>query len=56
MNWIDRAEAEIEAAYAAGEIDYGEYHNRMRDLRDDIRGAAEEAAEDAYRDAMGGYW
>lgn len=55
MRAIEREEQALEEQYARGEITYGEYHNAMRDLRDEIRGAAEEEAERAYNDAMGGW-
>ena len=48
--WADNAEEQIEAEYAAGDISYGEYHNQLKDLRDDVRQAAHDAAETAYED------
>lgn len=54
-NWIDRAEQEIEDAYADGTLSETEYHSAHRDLINDIRSEAEEAAHAAYDDAMGGW-
>jgi hypothetical protein len=50
---IERQMDRIEAAYARGEIDHGEYTAEMRALQMDLREAAEDAAEHAYRDTMG---
>lgn len=54
-HWYDRAEQEIESAYEKGEISSAEYRQQMRDLNDELRGSAEEAAEQAYNDTMGGW-
>lgn len=54
-NWYERACEEIESEYADGVIDYGEYHNRMRELNWELRDAAAEAANDAYEDYVGGW-
>lgn len=54
-NWYERACEELESDYASGLIDYGTFHNAMRDLNDDLRGAAEDAARDAYHDYVGGW-
>lgn len=51
--WFDRAETEIEQSYERGEISEGEHHSQMRDLHDELQGAAEEAAEQAREDYYG---
>jgi len=57
INWnmVEREEDALEADLAEGRIDYAQYRAAIRAIRDDIRGAAEEDAENAYRDAMGWY-
>ena len=52
-NWFERACDELERAYAAGEIDYGTFHNEMRELNRELQDAAAEAARDAYNDYTG---
>lgn len=47
---IERQMDRIEAAYSAGEIDYGQYHEEMRLLQEDYRGAAAEAAQAEYEE------
>jgi hypothetical protein len=60
MNWkqIEREEQAIEDAYARGEITNAQYQREMRELRRDIREAAEEEATNAYFDSMevNGFW
>lgn len=51
--WYEKAEDEIDQQLADGLIDSKEYQRQMRDLRAEMRGEAEEAARDAYNDAMG---
>ena len=53
MTWFEKAEIELEESYERGEISAQELRDGLRDLRDEMRGAAEEAAENAYNDAMG---
>lgn len=53
MDWYDRAVEEVERELDAGHITQEEYHKVMRELRYDLEGAAEEAAETARRDVMG---
>ncbi|WP_161133359.1 hypothetical protein [Schauerella aestuarii] len=53
--WYEKAEDQIDQELADGLIDQKEYQRQMRDLRDEMRGEAEEAAERAYNDAMGGW-
>ena len=45
---FDREEDDIQRRYAAGEITLAEYNEEMRVLQQDYRGAAEEAAREAY--------
>ncbi len=51
--WFDRAEEQIESDYEAGLIDAKEYQAQMRDLRDELREAAQDEADRAYQDFMG---
>lgn len=51
--WFDRAEEQIERDYEAGLIDSKEYQAQMRDLHAELREAAHDEAERAYRDYMG---
>jgi len=53
MDWYEKACERIEADYAAGDIDFGEYHNQMRDLTEELQQAAQDAAEDAYANYIG---
>lgn len=57
INWnaVERAEQQAEEDYAAGRMTYAEYLAELRAIQDDVRGVAEEDAEQAYRDAMGWY-
>ncbi|WP_313695070.1 hypothetical protein [Achromobacter mucicolens] len=50
--WFDRAEEQIESDYDAGLIDAKEYQAQMRDLQAELREAAQEEADRAYRDFM----
>lgn len=52
---IEREEDRLDADLAAGLITYEQYRAGIRDIRDEVRAAAEEDAEHAYRDAMGWY-
>jgi hypothetical protein len=52
-NWFERACEQLERDYAEGLIDYGTYHNEMRELTRELRDAAEDAARDAYEDYVG---
>lgn len=56
----EREERYIQEQYERGEISLAEYNKAMRDLqrdaRDEIRAQAEQAAQDAYNDVMGGGW
>ena len=51
--WFDRAEQEIEQSYNRGEINMAEYNSQMRDLQDELRSNADEAAEQAREDYYG---
>lgn len=53
MDWFDRAVEELERALDNGEITQKEFDSQMRDLRSELRASAEEAADNAYKDAMG---
>ena len=54
-NWYDRAVAELEQELEREEITYAEYQRCMRDLREELRDEAEEAARNAYNDVIGGF-
>lgn len=54
MEWFDKAVEEIEQDYDNGNISNKEYNEQMRELRCELRGAAEQHAEDAYTDYLGG--
>lgn len=58
VNWgaYDREEEQLVDDFNTGRISRAEFDRAMRDLRDEVRGMAEEAAEEAYRDATGGRW
>jgi len=53
--WYEKAEDEIDQELADGIIDAKEYQRQMRQLRLEMQAEAEEAAERAYNDAMGGW-
>lgn len=53
-NWYERAAEQIDADYEAGLIDAKEHQRQMRDLNDELRQSAQDAADRAYDDAMGG--
>ena len=55
MGWADREEERIERDYAEGLISAEEMRASLRDLRDEMRAEAEEAAEAAYEDHMGAF-
>ncbi len=52
MDQFEREEEAIEEAYANGEITAKEYSKQMRELLQDYRAVAEEAAEEAYFNEM----
>ncbi len=55
INWnaYDRKEDELVRQVNAGKIFQKEFDRAMREMRDEIRGYAEEEAERAYNEAMG---
>lgn len=53
-NW-DRFEEQIDNDLESGAMTPAEHRAALRDLRDEMRGYAEEQAERAYNDAMGGW-
>jgi len=55
MDWFDRAEDELCAALNRGEITQAEYQREMREIAAELRAQAEDAAEQAYNDTMGGW-
>ena len=52
MDNFEHEQEAIEEAHASGEIKMKEYIKQMRELQRDYQGAAEEAAEEAYRNEM----
>lgn len=60
MTQYEREEEQLERDLRDGLLSQGEYNRQMqvmqRDYRDEMRGLAEDAAERAYDDAMGGRW
>lgn len=54
-DWYYRAEMELEEALERGEITYKEYQREIRDLRRELEMQAQEAADEAYNNAMGGW-
>jgi hypothetical protein len=55
MDPFDRAAEQIERDYDQGVITSDEYQEVIRDLRADAREYAQECADKAYDDAMGGW-
>ena len=51
-NWYEREEDRLVEAVNNGEISNADFDKEMRKLNDELRGAAEEAAEQDYNDAM----
>jgi hypothetical protein len=60
MTQYEREEQQLERDLQYGMLTQGEYNRQLqvmqRDYRDEMRGLAEDAAERAYDDAMGGRW
>jgi len=60
MTQYEREEQQLERDLQDGLLSQGEYNRQMqvmqRDYRDEMRGLAEDAAERAYDDTMGGRW
>lgn len=53
MNWIDKAEEELESDYNSGFITYQEFLQGMRDLRGEVEQARQDAADKAREDYDG---
>ena len=53
-NW-DRAADQIDTELADGTMSPAEHRAALRDLRDEMHGYADEQAERAYQDAIGGW-
>jgi len=51
MDWVERAEKEIEEEYEAGHLTDKQYNQAQRELRQEIRAEA----EDAYDEVMNRY-
>lgn len=60
MTQYEREEQQLERDLQDGLLSQSEYNRQLqvmqRDYRDEMRGLAEDAAERAYDDAMGGRW
>lgn len=56
MDWIERAEREIEEEFERGDVTEKEYNAAMRDLYQEVRDCAEDAAQEAYDNSMRGDW
>lgn len=60
MTQYEREEEQLERDLREGLLSQGEYNRALqcmqRDYRDEMRGLAEDAAERAYNDCMGGRW
>lgn len=54
-NWYDKEVGQLETDLEAGFISNEEYRRALRDLNDELRSAAEEAAEQSYQDAIGNW-
>ena len=53
--WIDKAEAQLADDHAAGLISTDEYNAQLRDMHRERQAEADEAAEAARRDVLGGW-
>ena len=49
--WVDDAEDQLVADLNAGNIDRATFDREMRSLHNELRGMAEDAAQDAYDNA-----
>ncbi|MEW7985330.1 MAG: hypothetical protein AB2748_22415 [Candidatus Thiodiazotropha endolucinida] len=54
-HWFERAEDELVEQLNNGEITREEFNREMRELREDLRAGAEEVAQNAFDDYMGGW-
>jgi len=55
-DWYGREEDALVGQYNNGEITDREYREAMRDLNEELRQGAEDAAEEARNDYYGGGW
>ena len=59
MTQYEREEEQLERDLREGKISQAQYNKELRDMqrdyRDEMRGLAEDAAERAYNDTMGGW-
>ena len=55
MDWFDKACDALGDDLANGLITEKEYHQQMREVAAELKGQAEDAAEQAYND-IAGYW
>jgi hypothetical protein len=55
MNQYEREEDQLDRDLRDGLITQAEFRQQLRELQREQRGAAEEAAERAYNDTMGGW-
>ncbi len=55
MGWFEKAEQELNEAHERGEISVSELNKELRDLRRELEMQAQENAENAYNDTMGGW-
>ena len=54
-NWFEKEEDALCEAYNKGEMTRAEFDKAMSELRRELRGAAEDAARDAYDREMGNW-
>ncbi len=54
-NWYEKAQQELDERLASGDLTDEQYRLEARELDRDLRAEAEEAAERAYDDTMGGW-
>ena len=53
MDWFDKEAERLEDELERGDISQKEFYREMRDLRAELEGASQEAAEQAYHDYIG---
>lgn len=53
--WYDRAVEQIERDFESGDIDLTDYNAELRALNNELRDAADEQAEQARDEYMGGW-
>lgn len=54
-NWYDREENALVEQFNNGQISRKEFDEAMRELNQELRAQAQEAADEAYDNAMGGW-